>query len=285
MSDIRTKRLVSGMLLVLGANVSAAAENEHIAACNLETSSEARISCLEDAIRNLSNGTSKVAGNAPEAAAEELLPLETGSQVADTSAIVATGAAIQTDVDVPSSEAPSSVDPVFTKVTPDEQSTPVTASDDVKTDSADEPQINSTEELQTRSAEEPQTMTEAAIPVSAEEAQIATEAAILVSTEKEAASEDLDRLGQEQLDKPDADKLDKRINTHVVSFDFVAIERLRVRLENGQVWRQTDADRPKLSLSLRKLESFDVEMWKTGLGGYRMKILPTGKTVRVRRLQ
>ena len=254
MFDIRTKQLVSGVLLVLGASISAAEENEHIAACSLKTSSEARISCLEDVIRNLSDDTSKVAANTPEAVAKDLLPLEPGSQVADTTAIVATAAAVQTAVDVPATAAPSSAEPVIAGVTPDEPPAPMTASDDIK-------------------------------PHSAEEPQIAAEPAILASTVEETPSDELDRLGQEQLDNPDAEKLDKRLSTHVVSFDFVAIERLRVRLENGQVWRQTDADRPKLSLSLRKLESFDVEMWKTGLGGYRMKILPTGKTVRIKRLR
>lgn len=254
MSGIGTKQLVSGVLLVLGASVSTAEENKHIAACHLETSSEARISCLEDAIRNLSNGTSKVADKTPEAAAADLLPLETGSQVADTTITVATAAAVQTVIDVPSTTAHSSADPVIIDAATDEQLATMTASDDVKSGSDEEPQI-------------------------------APESAILLSTSEEDSSDELARLGEEQLDDPTADKSKKRILTHVVSFDFVAIERLRVRLENGQVWRQTDADRPKLSLKLRKLESFDVEMWKTGLGGYRMNILPIGRTVRVKRLR
>jgi hypothetical protein len=71
----------------------------------------------------------------------------------------------------------------------------------------------------------------------------------------------------------------------VVAFDFVGRNKLRVRLVNGQVWRQIDADRGDFQAMLRNQEGFEVELWQTGLGGYRMRILPTSKTVRVQRLK
>lgn len=93
-------------------------------------------------------------------------------------------------------------------------------------------------------------------------------------------------LGAEQLaarsgkrESPD------RVQATVVAFDFVRRDKLRVTLDNGQVWRQTDADRPNHYRSLRRMESFEVEMWETGLGGYRMLIKPTNKMVRVQRIK
>ena len=71
----------------------------------------------------------------------------------------------------------------------------------------------------------------------------------------------------------------------VVAFDFVRSEKLRVTLNNDQVWRQTDADRLNHYRSRRRLEAFDDEMWETGLGGYRMLIKPTKQIVRVQRLK
>lgn len=76
-----------------------------------------------------------------------------------------------------------------------------------------------------------------------------------------------------------------RIPATVVAFDFVRRDKLRVTLDNGQVWRQTDADRPSHYRSLRRFDTFEVEMWETGLGGYRMLIKPTNKMVRVQRLK
>lgn len=71
----------------------------------------------------------------------------------------------------------------------------------------------------------------------------------------------------------------------MVDFRFVGYRRLMVQLENGQIWRQIDGDRTSVERGLRDAGSFEVEMWATGLGGYRMRILPLEKTIRVERLQ
>jgi hypothetical protein len=95
-------------------------------------------------------------------------------------------------------------------------------------------------------------------------------------------------MGSEQLPGPEnaaTDQPDARVTVQVVAFDFVGRNKLRVRLVNGQVWRQIDADRGDFQAMLRNQEGFEVELWQTGLGGYRMRILPTSKTVRVQRLK
>ncbi len=98
----------------------------------------------------------------------------------------------------------------------------------------------------------------------------------------------LDEMGSEQLptaEKAESEDADVRVSAQVVAFDFVGRDKLRMRLQNGQVWRQIDADRGNFSTMLRHKEVFQVELWQTGLGGYRMRILPTNKTVRVQRVK
>ncbi len=321
MSGIRARSLVSGVLLAFALSVSGAEENEHIAACNLKTSSEARIDCLEDAIRSLTNGAAKVANetletSASEPGSEPVSKPETGSQVTGTAPIGALAATVSAAVDIPVSEAPPSLSeasPSLSEASPSLSEASPLADSAVSTEPADsavstEPadsavSTNSTDSavsaVSTDSADSKivdttsddqvvaMTTSKELHTESAEELPKATESEVLTPSENEVSSEELERFGQEQLNVPTSavGDSDNPISAQVVSFDFVAFERLRVRLENGQVWRQTDADRPKLSRNLRKLESFDVEMWKTGLGGYRMKILPIGRTVRVKRLR
>lgn len=97
----------------------------------------------------------------------------------------------------------------------------------------------------------------------------------------------LDRMGEQQVQRENeaADIDGIRVSAQVVQFDFVARNKLRMRLENGQVWRQIDADRGDFYPMLRGEERFEVELWQTGIGGYRMRFLPGNRTLRVRRIQ
>jgi hypothetical protein len=97
----------------------------------------------------------------------------------------------------------------------------------------------------------------------------------------------LDRMGEEQVERENQaeDIAGMRMSAQVVQFDFVGRNKLRMRLENGQVWRQIDADRGDFYPMLRREERFEVELWQTGIGGYRMRFLPGNRTVRVRRIQ
>lgn len=102
-----------------------------------------------------------------------------------------------------------------------------------------------------------------------------------------AADGGIDELGLEQVEARNTRQRDpeERITAEVVEFDFVGRQKLRVRLSNGQIWKQTNADRPNHYRALRNKEGFSVELWETGLGGYRMYIVDIGRTVRVERLK
>lgn len=96
----------------------------------------------------------------------------------------------------------------------------------------------------------------------------------------------VDSLGAEQVaDREPENDEDNRFQAAVVAFDFVRYQRLRVQLDNGQVWRQVDGDRVDVTRELDVDSKFDVELWKTGLGGYRMRIVTLDRTLRVQRLK
>lgn len=97
----------------------------------------------------------------------------------------------------------------------------------------------------------------------------------------------LAQLGTEQVEARNRSKAEDAttVRATVVDFDFVGYRRLRVQLDNGQIWRQIDGDRTSVERELRNETSFDVELWGTGLGGYRMRIADLDRTLRVERLQ
>jgi hypothetical protein len=94
-------------------------------------------------------------------------------------------------------------------------------------------------------------------------------------------------LGAEQVEARSRtqDEEAPRVHATVVDFRFVGYSRLMVQLDNGQVWRQIDGDRESVERGLRDNDTFEVEMWPTKLGGYRMRILSLERTIRVERLQ
>ena len=106
-------------------------------------------------------------------------------------------------------------------------------------------------------------------------------------SEPAADASPLDRMGEEQVERENQaeDNAGIRMSAEVVQFDFVGRNKLRVRFENGQIWRQIDADRGDFYPMLRGEERFEVELRQTGIGGYRMRFLPGNRTVRVRRTQ
>jgi hypothetical protein len=95
------------------------------------------------------------------------------------------------------------------------------------------------------------------------------------------------QLGEEQVEARDRTKSEApaTLRATVIDFDFVGYQRLLVQLDNGQIWRQIDGDRTSVERDLRDETSFDVEMWGTALGGYRMRILALDRTIRVERLK
>ncbi len=97
----------------------------------------------------------------------------------------------------------------------------------------------------------------------------------------------LAQLGSEQVKARNRSQAEDAtaVRATVVDFDFVGYRRLLVQLDNGQIWRQIDGDRTSVERELRNETSFDVELWGTGLGGYRMRIAELDRTLRVERLK
>ncbi len=69
----------------------------------------------------------------------------------------------------------------------------------------------------------------------------------------------------------------------IVASERVHPNRLQVRLENGQIWRQVQGDTQ--IVELRHDASVPVEMWGSQTGGYRMRMIGVGRTLRVERIQ
>lgn len=93
-------------------------------------------------------------------------------------------------------------------------------------------------------------------------------------------------FGAEQLEKPDSNRGGEQIlEATVTDFDFVGYHRLLVKLDNGQVWRQIQGDRTDVEWRLRDQTTFDVELWEAAFGGYRMRVMPVDRVIRVERVK
>lgn len=75
----------------------------------------------------------------------------------------------------------------------------------------------------------------------------------------------------------------KRYPAKVASIERVERDRLRLELANGEVWRQTGG--AELSAGLDGAETFEVELWRTPRGAFRMHIPDAGETIRVERIE
>ena len=107
------------------------------------------------------------------------------------------------------------------------------------------------------------------------------------TTPQESRRPGIDELGAEQVARHSESraKPEVPVRASVVSVDFVGYQRLVVELDNGQIWRQTNGDRANVARDLRNEETFQVELRRTGLGGYRMYLVPLDRTIRVERLK
>lgn len=76
-----------------------------------------------------------------------------------------------------------------------------------------------------------------------------------------------------------------RVTAKVAEIRFVARDKLWVKLEDGQVWRQLDSDRTNLSRRVRGETELSVELWRSRFGGYRLALPSVDRSVKVRRLR
>ena len=94
-------------------------------------------------------------------------------------------------------------------------------------------------------------------------------------------------LGAEQLGRRDGSVDDEpdRIDANIIDYEMVLSGRLRLTLDNGQVWQQTTDDDRNTARFLRGEDNIPVEMWRGRSGGYRMYLVPFDRTLRVRRIR
>ena len=81
-----------------------------------------------------------------------------------------------------------------------------------------------------------------------------------------------------------SDKELEKIESEIEAAGFSKAGNVRVTLNNGQIWQQTNADDTKMIPSRLRRQS-SVEIKRGALGSYIMKIKPWGRSMRVRRLR
>jgi hypothetical protein len=99
------------------------------------------------------------------------------------------------------------------------------------------------------------------------------------ATRKELGSEQVARRSEARPD------VEGGVSATVVAFNVVGYRKLLLELDNGQIWRQTNGDRANVAWDLRDERNFDVELRRSGLGGYRMYLAPIDRTIRVERVK
>ena len=94
-------------------------------------------------------------------------------------------------------------------------------------------------------------------------------------------------LGDEQMSRRDDHEDDDpgRVDANIIAHELVLTGRLRLTLDNGQVWQQTTDDDRNTARYLRGEDSVAIEIWKGRSGGYRMYLVPFDRTLRVKRLK
>ena len=93
-------------------------------------------------------------------------------------------------------------------------------------------------------------------------------------------------LGAEQVARQNnVEEEQVRIKAAIVEHALVGTGRLRLTLDNGQVWQQTGDDDDRIARRIRGQENIAVEMWQSRSGGYRMHLLEADRIMRVRRIR
>lgn len=134
----------------------------------------------------------------------------------------------------------------------------------------------------------PVTDTSAVVPDTAAAATstVAVSAGTAAGTVESTNSQHLE-LGAEQVSKRKGteDNDPARIGAIIIAHELVLTGRLRLTLDNGQVWQQTTDDDRNIARHLKGEDNIPVEMWRGRSGGYRMYLVPFDRTLRVRRLK
>lgn len=217
--------------------------------CAAAPSDAERIACLEALIRN-AGGTADAARVAPDE------PPDAPAVVTESPPAVATEAAGPPEVAHGADATP----------------TPMPAAEAAGVE----------EPLPAQEVPEPAASAVAAPATSAPGSNVEQESGRTVGSLDRAAAE----LGAEQVAvRESRDDETLVVQAMVISHREVGYQKLRVELDNGQIWQQTNGDRQRVLRKLRNSPQFDVELWGTKTGGYRMHIPSQNLTIRVERLQ
>ena len=77
--------------------------------------------------------------------------------------------------------------------------------------------------------------------------------------------------------------LESATGLRVTEYDMVPYERLVVRLENGQVWRQIKGDVQRIRVNLTRNQTVDIN--ESSFGGYQLRLNEIRRTIRVERIR
>ena len=221
-----------------------------IAACARISSTGDRILCLENALRGTPPSEAAVGESGTEEVADILAETPAVEQTeAETGAVI---------VNEPIADATTANEPIADEPIADE---PI----------ADEPIANETSGTASATIEVP-AETPADASTTVEDVSPPTAPAVELGAEQVAKREDIDK---EQV----------RVSASIVQHQLVGTGRLRLTLDNGQVWQQTGDDDDRIARRLRGREQIPVEMWQSRSGGYRMYLVDLDRTLRVRRIR
>lgn len=90
-------------------------------------------------------------------------------------------------------------------------------------------------------------------------------------------------IARNQTQQERIENLEEARGMNVAGYDVVPHDRLVVRLENGQVWRQIKGDTQKVRVDLERNQTVDIE--ESSLGGYKLRLNEIRRTIRVERIE
>ena len=90
-------------------------------------------------------------------------------------------------------------------------------------------------------------------------------------------------IARTQTTEERREALEELLGQQIESYGYVPYERLVVRLENGQVWRQIKGDTKRIRVDLKRNQTADIT--ESNLGGYKLRLNEMRRTIRVERIK
>ena len=90
-------------------------------------------------------------------------------------------------------------------------------------------------------------------------------------------------IARRQTKEERRDSVEELLDQKVASYGYVPYERLVVRLENGQVWRQTKGDTQRIRVDLKRNQTVDIS--EASMSGYKLRLNEIQRTIRAERIR